>query len=129
MLVYAFADGYRCFYGRTTCGSRDERRQQRGSTDLRQIESTEEHRAGTISTDGDPADVSDRASEWEIVRGVVTESSEAHELSNVVETALAKALLLAAEAGRWGVVGRIAAELEGRRTGRIVSAGRAKASR
>jgi hypothetical protein len=35
----------------------------------------------------------------EIVRGVVTESSAAYELSNVVETALAKALLLAADAG------------------------------
>jgi hypothetical protein len=30
--------------------------------------------------------------------GVVTESSEAYELSNVVETALARALVLAAEA-------------------------------
>ena len=60
--------------------------------DLRQIESTEEHRSGTISTDGDPANVSDRASKCAIVRGVVTESSEAYELSNVVETALARAL-------------------------------------
>ena len=68
-------------------------------TDLWQIESTEEHRSGTIRTDGDPANVSDRASKCAIVRGVVTESSEAYELSNVVETALAKALLLAAEAG------------------------------
>jgi hypothetical protein len=47
----------------------------------------------------------------------VTESFEAHELSDVVATALAKALPLAVEAGRWDVVGRIAAELEGRRTG------------
>ena len=97
-------------------------------TDLWRIESTEEHRSGTISTDGDPANVSDRASKCAIVRGVVTESSEAYELSNVVETALAKALLLAAEAGRWDVVGRIAAELEVRRTERVVPAGLTKAS-
>jgi|GEM_PF-1331636 len=86
-------------------------------TDLRQIESTKEHRSGTISTDGDSANVSDRASKWPIVRGVVTESSEAYELSNVVETALARALVLAAEAKRWDVVMQIAEELEGRRLG------------
>ena len=34
----------------------------------------------------------------------MTESSEAYELSNAVETALAKALVLAAEAKRWDVV-------------------------
>jgi len=56
-----------------------------------------------------------------IVRGVVTKSSEAYELSNVVETALAKALLLAAEGQRWDVVGKIAAELEGRRHERFAS--------
>jgi len=84
-------------------------------TDLWQIESTEEHRSGTIS--GDPADVSDRASKCPIVRGVVTESSEAYELSNVVETALARALVLASEAKRWDVVMQIAEELEGRRLG------------
>jgi len=60
---------------------------------LRQIESTMEHGLGTISTDGDPADVSVRAPKCAIVRGVVTESSEAYELSNVVETALARALV------------------------------------
>ncbi len=62
-------------------------------------------------------DVSDRASKCAIVRGVVTESSEAYELSNVVETALAKALVLAAEAKRWDVVMHIAEELAGRRVG------------
>jgi len=41
----------------------------------------------------------------------VTQSSEAYELSNVVETALARALVLAAEAGRWDVVVLIAEEL------------------
>jgi hypothetical protein len=49
----------------------------------------------------------------------VTESSEGYELSNVVETALARALVLAAEAGRWDVVMRIADELHGRRVGRL----------
>jgi hypothetical protein len=38
----------------------------------------------------------------------VTESSDAYELSDVVETALARALVLAAEAGRWDVVMQIA---------------------
>jgi hypothetical protein len=80
-----------------------------------QIESTEEHRSGTISTDGDLANASDRASKCAIVHGVVTESSQAYELSNVVETALAKALLLAAEGQRWDIVARIADELESRR--------------
>ena len=84
-------------------------------TDLGRIESTKAQQSGTISTDADPADVSDRASKCAIVRGVVTESSEAYELSNVVETALAKALLLAAEGERWDIVARIADELEARR--------------
>jgi len=35
-----------------------------------------EHESGTISIDGDRADVSDRASKCAIVRGVITESSE-----------------------------------------------------
>ena len=81
--------------------------------DLWQIESTEEHRSGTISTDGDPANVPDRASKCAIVRGVVTESPDAYELSNVVETGLARALVLAAEARRWDVVMQIADELQG----------------
>ncbi|MEI9953651.1 MAG: hypothetical protein WDO74_32905 [Pseudomonadota bacterium] len=88
-------------------------------TDLWQIESTEEHRSGTISTDVDPADVSDRESKGAIVRGVVTESSEGYELSNVVEAALAKTLVLAAEAKRWDVVLQIAGELQGRRVGNL----------
>ena len=79
--------------------------------DLWQIESTEEHRSGRISTDGDPANVPDRASKCAIDRRDVTESSGAYELSNVVETALAKALVLAAEVGRWDVVVQIAEEL------------------
>lgn len=63
-----------------------------------------------------------------IVRGVVTESSEAYELSDVVETALARALVLAAEAKRWDVVAQITAELEGRRVGVSGIQCRAKAS-
>jgi hypothetical protein len=98
-------------------------------TDSGQPEIRMEHRSGTISTDADPADVSDRAPKCAIVRGVVTESSEAYELSNVVETALARALVLAAEARRWDVVTQIAAELEGRRTGRAAHEPLAKASR
>jgi len=57
-------------------------------------EITIEHQSGTIGIDADPANVSDRAPKCAIVRGVVTESSEAYELSNVVETALARALVL-----------------------------------
>jgi hypothetical protein len=82
--------------------------------DSGQPEITFEHQSGTISTDPDPADVSDRAPKCAIVRGVVTESSEAYELSNVVETALARALVLAAEARRWDVVVQIAEELRRR---------------
>ena len=82
--------------------------------DSGQPEITMEHQSGTISTDADPADVSDRAPKCAIVRGVVTESSEAYELSNVVETALARALVLAAEAKRWDVVAQIAEELRRR---------------
>jgi hypothetical protein len=75
---------------------------------------------GTIGTDVDPADVADRAPKCAILHGVVTESSGAYPLSNVVETALAKALVLAAEARRWDVVVQIAEEL-GRRGNPTVS--------
>ncbi|HVY29009.1 MAG TPA: hypothetical protein VHB79_20770 [Polyangiaceae bacterium] len=51
----------------------------------------------------------------------MTESSDAYELSNVVETALAPALVLAAEAKRWDVVMQIADELHGRRVGRLAA--------
>jgi hypothetical protein len=82
--------------------------------DSGQPESTMEHQSGTISTDANSADVSGRAPKCPIVRGVVTESSEAYELTNVVETALARALVLAAEAKRWDVVMQIADELRRR---------------
>ena len=51
----------------------------------------------------------------------MTESSEAYELSNVLETALAKALLLAAEGERWDIVASIADELESRRVERLAA--------
>ena len=82
-----------------------------------QREITIEHQLGSISTDANSADVSDRAPKCAIARGVVTQSSEAYELSNVVETALARALVLAAEAKRWDVVAQIADELGRRRPG------------
>jgi hypothetical protein len=54
--------------------------------------------------------------------GVGTESSQppsaAYELRDVVEPALAKALVLAAEAEQWGVVAQIARELQARRESR-----------
>lgn len=45
-----------------------------------------------------------------------TESSEGYDLNGVVETALARALVLAAEAKRWNVVAQIADELQRRGT-------------
>jgi hypothetical protein len=82
--------------------------------DQRQMPDTIEQQSGSIGVHADPADVPDRASKCPIDRGEVAESSEAYELSNVVETALAKALVLAAEAKRWDVVSQIARELERR---------------
>jgi hypothetical protein len=75
---------------------------------------TIEPQSGTIGRDEDSANVSDRASKCAIVHGVVTESSEACELSNVVETALARALVLAAEAKQWDVAAQIVQELRRR---------------
>ena len=85
--------------------------------DQRRSPDTIQQQSANIGTDADPADASDRAPKCAIDRGDVTESSEAYDLSNVVETALAKALVLAAEAKRWAIVGKIAAELGGRRAG------------
>jgi hypothetical protein len=82
--------------------------------DQRQRPRTIELQLGTIGRDGDSANVSDRASKCAIVHGDVTDESEAYELSNVVETALAKALVLAAEAKRWDVVAQIVQELRRR---------------
>jgi hypothetical protein len=44
----------------------------------------------------------------------VTESPDAYELTNVVETALARALVLAAEAKPWDLVAQITEELRRR---------------
>lgn len=80
-------------------------------TDQRQTPDTVEQQSGSIGLRADSADVPDRAAKCAIDRGDVTESSEAYELSDVVETALAKALVLAAEAKRWDVMSQIADEL------------------
>jgi hypothetical protein len=82
--------------------------------DSGQRENTIQHEKGSMRVHADPAIVPDRASKCAIVRDVVTQSSEPYELSNVVETALARALVLAAEARRWDVVMQIAAELSRR---------------
>jgi len=83
--------------------------------DQRRTADTIEQRKGSIGIRAVSANVPDRASKCAIDRGEVTESSEAYELSNVVETALARALVLAAEAKRWDVVVHIADELLSRR--------------
>jgi len=73
-----------------------------------------EHQNGPIVVHAVSANAPDRASKCAIDRREVTASSAAYELSNVVETALAKALVLAAEAKRWDIVGQIAEELHRR---------------
>jgi hypothetical protein len=50
-------------------------------------------------------------------------TADAPALSGVVETALARALVLAAEAQRWEVVQQIAGELEARRLARAGAGG------
>jgi len=79
---------------------------------------------------GPPSKGADSDNECAIVRGVgrfgtigddspETDSVPPElDLRGVVETALARALMLAAEAGRWELVGRLAAELEARRIAR-----------
>jgi hypothetical protein len=76
---------------------------------------TIEQQNGSIGLDADPANVSDRTPKCPIVRRVETPPSEPYDLVGVVETALARALVFAAEAARWDVVMQIAAELQGRR--------------
>jgi hypothetical protein len=82
--------------------------------DQSQAPDTIEQQSSTIEVRAVSADVPDRAPKCAIVRRDVTESSEAYELSNVVETALAKALVFAAEAKRWEIVVLIAEELRRR---------------
>jgi hypothetical protein len=81
---------------------------------VRQPPITIEHEYGSIGIDEDAADVPDRAPKCAIVRRDVTQSSEGYELSDVVETALARALVLAAEAKRWDVAQQIVEELQRR---------------
>ena len=85
--------------------------------------STKERQLGAIRHDEDPADVPDRAPKCSNVRGDVTELAEvSYELGDVVEPALARALVLAAEAKRWEVVVRIAEELRRRGSAQTSSA-------
>lgn len=81
--------------------------------DSSQLPITAQQQSGTIGTDADSAGVSGRTPKCAIVHRAETESSEAYELSNVVETALAKALVLAAKAKRWDVVAQIAESCSG----------------
>jgi hypothetical protein len=81
--------------------------------DQRRVADTIGHRKGSIGVRAVSANVPGRASKCAIDRGDVTESSDEYELSNVVETALARALVLA-EAKRWDVVIQIADALRRR---------------
>jgi hypothetical protein len=77
---------------------------------------------GTIGQGREPGSGSSRAPKCAIAGGVGTESSQPsraeYELRDVVEPALARALVLAAEAQRWDVVAQIATELQARRQAR-----------
>ena len=76
-------------------------------------------RGGTIRHEGVPGTRSSRASKSADGGAVGTQSSQLagaeYELRGVVEPALARVLMLAAEAERWEVVAQIAAELAARR--------------
>jgi hypothetical protein len=76
-------------------------------------------RKGSILAGREPGSGRSGASKGAIMRQNTTESSRprsgAYELQDVVETALARALLLAAEAQRWDVVVQIGSELKTRR--------------
>ena len=75
-------------------------------------------RGGTIRHEGEPGFVQRRASKCPDGGGAGTESAEPsaeYELRDVVEPALAKAVMLAAEAQQWVLVAQIAAELTARR--------------
>jgi hypothetical protein len=82
-------------------------------------EGTIPQQKGTIRHERAPGSGSSRASKCVIAGGVGPESSQAprgeYELRDVVEPALARALVLAAEAQRWDVVAQIATELQARR--------------
>jgi hypothetical protein len=91
--------------------------------DLRRSVSTIQQENGSIRHDAVQAHLPDRAPKCAIDGRVETESSDAYELRDVVEPALARALVLAAEAQRWEVVVQIAAELQARRQTRESVAG------
>jgi hypothetical protein len=80
---------------------------------------TIERRKGTIRHERAPGSVASSPSKCVDGGGVGTESSQAsdgeYELRDVVEPALARALMLAAEAQRWEIVAQIATELHARR--------------
>jgi hypothetical protein len=84
------------------------------SNDQRPNGGTIERQSGSMVNHVEPSSVTDGASKCRIVRGDVAESSVAYELTNVVETAPARALVLAAEAKRWDVVAQITEELRRR---------------
>lgn len=96
---------------------------------------TIQHDLGTIRDRVVSADVPDDASKCPTVRepGRIgtnagdesgrIDGDDPLELAGVVETALASALTAAARAGQWELVGRLAAELEARRTARTVASG------
>jgi hypothetical protein len=83
--------------------------------ELGRSECTISRRGGTIRHEGGLGSVPSRASKCANGGGVGTESSRAtrddHDLRGVVEPALARALVLAAEAHRWELVAQIATEL------------------
>jgi hypothetical protein len=89
--------------------------------------STIQQENGSSRHDAVQADVPDRAPKCAIGGRVETESSDPYQLRDVVEPALARALILAAEAQRWELVGQIAAELQARREAK--STGQASQSR
>jgi hypothetical protein len=82
--------------------------------DQRRTPDTLAQQSGSIGVHTALADVPDAASNCPIDGREVTESPETYELSNVAETALAKALVLAAKAKRWEIVAALAEELRRR---------------
>jgi hypothetical protein len=94
--------------------------------------STISRQQGMIRHERAPGSGASRASKWAIAGGVGTESSQAsqgeYELRDVVEPALAKALMLAAEGGHWRIVEQVAVELRARRESRAEGRGEEQTS-
>jgi len=87
---------------------------------------TDQPQTAAICTIGNPQDAPDSASKC-VMHGVVDDSLDdsarrvrlpPDALVGVVETALARALTLAAEAGRWEIVAQLAEELAARQRAR-----------